>query len=493
VRVLLLNPSKWGRGITTIWVASHAATLREQGYVVELFDATFFKDWAQNENTFNTANMQYKPSPYESMINVSETPVAIAFQEKIDSFRPDVIFWSAISSHIHGEGEYAAIQYGHELIQQVETAAVKVCGGLQVTAAPIETANRFSAIDYFIAGESEFVLVKLVSELQEKRSPSGGAGVIFRKDGEVIVGPKQQIISNLDAIGHYDYSLFDDQMLLRPYNGEVVRGVDYELSRGCPYTCGYCVETVIQGYYGFHEITPRGALRGANRYLRHKSSERIFEEMSDLYYQRGVTLFRCQDTNFLTIKKSVLKALADKIEESALPIKLYIETRPEGINSGGIELLKRLNVDGVGMGVELSTQDFRENKLNRFSDQEAILNAFNLLRKNDIKCTAYNIIGIPDQSEESILETIEFNRVLSPDNVTVAFFSPYLGTEQQRQGAEKNYFLDYEFDLDSQLRTMTHHSVLSSETLAFYKCNFVRLVRDGLDVLPQLKLEANLT
>ena len=437
MRVLLLNPSRWGRGITTIWVASHAATLREQGHVVELFDTTFFKDWAQNENTFNTANMQYKPSPYESMVNVSEIPVAIAFQEKIDSFRPDVIFWSAISSHIHGEGEYVAIQYGYELIQQVETAAVKVCGGLQATAAPIETANRFSAIDYFIAGESEFVLSKLVSELQEKRSPAGGAGVIFRKDGEVVVGPKQQIISNLDAIGHYDYSLFDDQMLLRPYNGEVVRGVDYELSRGCPYTCGYCVETVIQGYYGFHEITPRGALRGANRYLRHKSSDRIYAEMSELYYQRGVTLFRCQDTNFLTIKKSVLKALADKIEESALPIKLYIETRPEGINSGGIELLKRLNVDGVGMGVELSTQDFRENKLNRFSDQEAILNAFKLLRKNDIKCTAYNIIGIPDQNEESILETIEFNRVLSPDNVTVAFFSPYLGTEQQRQGLKK--------------------------------------------------------
>jgi radical SAM superfamily enzyme YgiQ (UPF0313 family) len=130
--------------------------------------------------------------------------------------------------------------------------------------------------------------------------------------------------------------------------------------------------------------------------------------------------------------------------------------------------------------------------LNRFSDQPSILRAFELLREGGIKRTAYNIIGIPDQTEASILETVEFNRVLDPDNVTVAFFSPYLGTEQQRQGAKKDYFLDYEFDLDSQLRTMTHHSTLSAPTLAFYKRHFVRLVREGVDILPALKQAENL-
>jgi anaerobic magnesium-protoporphyrin IX monomethyl ester cyclase len=491
-RILLLNPSRWGRGITTIWIASHAAVLKSRGHEVALFDTTFFQDWAQNENAFNTANLQYRSSPYESMIRLDPTPVAQAFQAKLDAFLPDIVFWAALSSHIHGEGEYAAIQFGHELIRQVKTSAIKVCGGLQPTAAPVETAVRFPEIDYFIGGESEFVLAELVAALQEKRSPTGMAGVIVREGSGVVVGPKQAIISDLDAIGPYDYRVFDEQVLLRPYNGEVVRGVDYELSRGCPFTCSYCVETVIQSYYDFNEATPRGALRGANRYLRHKSAERIFAEISGLYHERGVTLFRCQDTNFLTIDKFTLNALAEKMEAAQLPVKLYIETRPEGIGPGSISLLQRLNVDGVGMGIELSTQDFRESRLNRFSDQPAILRAFELLREGGIKRTAYNIIGLPEQTEESILETVEFNRMLDPDNVTVAFFSPYLGTEQQRQGAEKDYFLDYEFDLDSQLRTMTHHSTLSAPTLAFYKRHFVRLVREGVDTLPALKQAENL-
>lgn len=486
-RVLLLNPGRWGRGITPIWIASHAAQLKARGHETALFDATFFSDWAQNENAYNTANLQYRPSPYEQMIAWEATPVADALQSRLDAFRPDVVFWSAISSHIHGEGEYAAIQFGNELMKRVRCGALKVAGGLQPTAAPGDTASRFPEIDVLIGGESEFPLADLVDAHARGAALDGIAGLIRRTAGGVAVNARQPILHDLDAVGPYDYSLFADQVLLRPYNGEVVRAVDYELSRGCPFTCGYCVETVIQRYYGFNEATARGALKQANRYLRHKSAGRIFEEISALYRERGVTFLRCQDTNFLTIDRATLVELADRLDEAALPIRLYIETRPEGINPGTVALLKRLRVDGVGMGIELATQDFRESNLNRFSDQPAIERAFRLLREGGIRRTAYNIVGIPDQTEESILDTVRFNQSLDPDNVTVAFFSPYLGTEQQRRGAERQYFLDYEFDLDSQLRTLSRHSVLSQPLLAFYKKHFVRLVREGVDALPRLK------
>ena len=37
------------------------------------------------------------------------------------------------------------------------------------------------------------------------------------------------------------------------------------------------------------------------------------------------------------------------------------------MNEKSIELLKNLKVDGVGMGVELADEEFREEELNRFS------------------------------------------------------------------------------------------------------------------------------
>ena len=164
------------------------------------------------------------------------------------------------------------------------------------------------------------------------------------------------------------------------------------------------------------------------------------------------------------------------MEANPLDIKLYIETRAEGINEGAINLLNRLNVDGIGMGVELSSQLFREDYLHRFADQKRIIDAFKMLKKANIKRTAYNIIGLPDQSEESIKETIEFNQLISPDNVTVAFFSPYLGTDEEVKGRRMGYSDQYELEVDGQLRSVTSNSNITNDKLNYYKNNFAKLV-----------------
>ena len=495
-RVLFLNPNRWGRGITTIWVASHAAILRRRGHEVQLFDATFHRDWAQDETGYNTQNLQYKPTNYDRCLVWKVEPVREALQRALDDFQPDIVFWSALSSHIHGEGEYVNIQYGEELMKGRATSALRIAGGLQPTAAPQGTWARFPSLDLLIGGESELVLGDLVDALARdgrdfNRAPI--TGLVWRDSrGDVIVNPRQFLLKDMDSIGPYDYSLFEDQAFQRPYNGEVVRAVDYELSRGCIYACTYCVETVIQRYYGFTELTPRGALVSAKGYLRNKSAARVYEELSWLHRERGVTLVRCQDTNFLTIERSMLTRLAELLGERPLPIRLYVETRPEGINPTSVELLKRLQVDGVGMGIELSTQSFRERNLNRFADTDRIVAAFRLLREAGIKRTAYNIIGLAGQDEASVLETIDFNRQLDPDNITVAFYSPYLGTQQHEASAKQDYFQGYEFDVDSQLRTKSHHREVTRDLLDFYKANFSRLVRSGAGELVSLKRAAGL-
>ena len=481
-KVLLLHPNKWGRGITTIWIASLSASLKKAGHHVKLFDCSFYLDWTVNEVAFNTNNEMYQKSDYDKKIKYIENDITEDLQNYINDYKPDFIFWSALSSHIHGEGEYVNIQYGYNLLDSIETTAKKITGGLQVTGELQNIYNHFINVDYFIGGESEFVLPELIDKVIQGNSINNVKGVIYRNSkDEVIMNAKQPIIDDLNIIPPYDYSVFDDQVFFRPYNGRVVRAVDYELSRGCIYACEYCVETVIQSYYGFEDVVPgQGTIRGARQYLHHKSAERIFFEISHLHNQLGIELFRCQDTNFLTIDRPTLNELSDMIDGSNMNIMLYIETRPEGINQASLKLLKKLKVDGVGMGVELSTQDFREEKLKRFADQEKIIKAFRLLQENSINRTAYNIIGLPEQDENSILETIRFNQLLKPDNVTVAFYSPYIGTAQQKKGNELGYFDDYEYHVDSALRSLNKHSLVDVEKLNFYKKNFVSYIKNGI-------------
>ena len=330
-------------------------------------------------------------------------------------------------------------------------------------------------------------MTELADKIDQRKELLTTNGLIWKKDGKIIINKPQQIISDMDTISTYDYSIFDDQVFLRPYNGRIVRGVDYELSRGCVYACSYCVETTIQQYYGFTEITDQGIIKNASAYLRSKSAKRIFAEMNTLNQKFGIEYFRCQDTNFLTIDHNVLNELSELINSSGLPIYLYVETRPEGINKSSVELLKKMKVDGVGMGIEVSSEAFRKNHLNRFPAQDKIIEAFSLLKDAGIKRTSYNIIGLPNETEDMIIDTIKFNSVLQPDNITVAFYSPYLGTKLQTESEKLGDFDSYEYNVDNQLRTVTKSSKIDKDLLNFYKKNFTKLVRDGLEKLNELK------
>ena len=478
-KILLVNPNKWGRGITHIWIASHSSVLKKKNHKVELFDCTFYSNWTDNEIGYATSTGMFKPSDYNNFIKYNDNSVFQDLQKKIDSFKPDLIFWSALSSHIHAEGEYVNIQNGYEIINEVKVnEAIKVTGGLQATSAPEVILKNFKNIDYLITGESELVLAEIAECIDRGSDFSEVDGIAFVKNDQFKKTKKQKIINNLDVLSPYDYDIFDDQVFFRPYNGEVVRAADFELSRGCIYSCSYCVETIIQKYYGFEESSKKtGAISNFKSYLRSKSAKTIFEEIKYLSNVKNVNFVRCQDTNFLTNDKSILLELSELLEKSQLNISLYIETRPEGINEKSIDLLKKLKVVGVGMGIELASEDFRENELNRFASQSKTINAFDLLKKNHIKRTSYNVIGFPNQNEDSILQTIEFNKVLNPDNITVAFYSPYYGTGQHEAGVKSGVFNEYEFSADALLRSRSRSLSLTKKKLEYYKENFVRLAR----------------
>ena len=289
-------------------------------------------------------------------------------------------------------------------------------GGLQPTALRDEIFRHYPSLDAVLIGDSEKTLLHLCdmfSEWHRIKGETGLPGVIFNGRPDYEIAP---ILRNLDDIGPYDYTIFSDQVFQRAFQGEVVKTIDFEISRGCIYTCSYCVETVIQNLYGFEENNKKGALKNWPSYLRCKSADLAFSEFRNAHEQLGIILFRMQDTNFLTIDKKMLESLAEKFEVSGLnkKVKLYIETRPEGISEKSIKLLKKLGVVGVGMGVELSSQKFRETELNRYADTSKVERAFKLLKENEILRTAYNIIGLPDTTEDDIKDTIEFNAKSNP-------------------------------------------------------------------------------
>lgn len=471
-KILLINPNQWGRGITHLWVASHSSLLRSFNHNVELFDATFYNDWSKDETGFNTKNQQYKPTNYSKYIK-RKSDINNDLQSCINKFNPEIILISAISSHIHGEGEYINIELGNILLQNIKHNSIVLAGGIQPTASPEICSKKYREIDVFLQGDSEFTVLD-VANLKDLSllNISKIKGTFLRNLPKA--DNRERI--NLSKIPPYDYEIFDKQTFLRPYRGKVIKAVDYEFSRGCIFSCSYCVETVIQSYLGFNDISPRGNLKGFDKYLSLKSVKNAFTEIE--YFEKiGINMMRCQDTNFLTIPHNFLKEIIKLKQENNLKIGLYIETRPETINTNTIKILKGLNVIGVGMGVETASEDYREDELNRFSSKEKTIKAFKILKDAGIKRSSYNILGLPGQTEKDIINTIEFNKFINPDNITVSFYSPFLGTKTALKGIQNNEYDQDSLSSDSQLRTNTFSNELSKETLEYYKENFNNLCR----------------
>ena len=91
-KILFINPNKWGRGITHVWIASHSGILKRNNHKVELFDATFYSDWSLNEVKFQTKNKMYKETNYEDYLKFNSNNVLDDLQKKLMNSNQTLFF-----------------------------------------------------------------------------------------------------------------------------------------------------------------------------------------------------------------------------------------------------------------------------------------------------------------------------------------------------------------------------------------------------------------
>jgi len=165
-------------------------------------------------------------------------------------------------------------------------------------------------------------------------------------------------------------------------------------------------------------------------------------------------------------------------------MKGYIETRPETITKSIVDILNRLGIVGVGMGIETASDSKRGEDLGRHCDDEKIIKAFNLLKEGNIRRTAYNMIGLPNEIPEDIVETIKFNRLLKPDDITCAFYTPYIGTTLSKSFKDKTIARG---NLDPQLECPSEDGISNPFYLKM-KNMFCHLCKndESLDFIPEL-------
>ncbi|GFO68365.1 B12-binding domain-containing radical SAM protein [Geomonas limicola] len=117
-----------------------------------------------------------------------------------------------------------------------------VLGGPEVSFGSFELMVRNPSIDCIVRGEGELTCRELVSAWRAGTPLEELAGICYREGDEVIANPERSPISDLDSIpSPFAAGLVD---LEKPLTY-------YETSRGCPFSCAFCLSSVERGVRSF--------------------------------------------------------------------------------------------------------------------------------------------------------------------------------------------------------------------------------------------------
>ncbi len=118
-----------------------------------------------------------------------------------------------------------------------------ILGGEHVSSLP-EFCLLTSAADVLVLGEGEETLIELIHALRNEQPLDEIDGIAYRSGDDVVVNPRRQRTTEIDAIAWPAWHLFDlDTYHERRWIGGLyssTKSVPILATRGCPYQCTYC-------------------------------------------------------------------------------------------------------------------------------------------------------------------------------------------------------------------------------------------------------------
>jgi radical SAM superfamily enzyme YgiQ (UPF0313 family) len=389
--------------------------VKSYGHETKVFDTSFYPDVVNLENIErNIKAGTYKGVDYSKVGVVPKTATSSEdFLRCIEEFRPDVIGFS-----VYGYTSDIANKLAQAAKEKFPSTLI-IYGGIEITLHPFEYLSM-PYVDLVCLGEGEKAIAEICNRVEQKNYNFEGIPNIrfIKPDGEIHIEKLGDFI-DLDTIPDPDWSSYMPYQYNSPFNGVLQKMAMVEFSRGCPYSCTYCESTTLKNLH---------ASEGLKKYVRHKSPDKFVRECKKLVDDYGVEMFYIVDGTFLVMPDKVLEELAIKFKKIVNKPFFCLTTAPS-VTPRRAELMAMMGCVQVNMGIEAGNEDYRKNILSRPKmTNDLIVNSFLLMRKNGIKTSSYNMIGMPWQKRDDVWETINLNRLAKPDYVNVSIFIPFEGT-----------------------------------------------------------------
>ncbi len=327
-------------------------------------------------------------------------PIWEEVRAAIAEFDPDVVGISSKTQNFPSAMRVARIAKEHN------PGTLVVLGGPHATLSTM-TALDCPDIDVAVLGEGEMTLVDLL-KAWEKDAPLGEvAGIVYRKDGRKMFAPPRANMPNLDEL---PFPAEAAPRVLRDYESYPAEAFGFVFSaRGCPYSCTFCESKAIW-----------------TQTTRWRSPENVVRELK-LLMERGVRYVYFDDDTF-GIRQSYIKELCGLIETELPKLKWGCEITVGVVKEQSVEQMRRSGCVLVNIGVESGNNGILRSVKKGHLIEKAYP-AVDICRRAGIEVGAFFMVGFPEETEETLQDTLTAIKKINADTILLSIFTPYPGSE----------------------------------------------------------------
>lgn len=387
---------------------------RDTDWNVKVYNADFYP--------YNgTFNLEYLLSEgfqnYLSNLRNTDAKIWHEIRDKLHSQNPDVIGITAKTQN------FGAVRIVARIAKELNPRVKLIVGGPHASMAR-EQLLECSDIDIVAFGEGEDTLVELLSAIKNGDSLNGIAGTIARENGEIIINPARPLIENLDELVFPHQ--FADKILIdyEQYPKWAFAGIF--ATRGCPFGCTFC---------GSKNIWSRKA--------RFRSAQNVANEVK-LLQELGVKEFRFDDDTF-GISRKYITELCGSIKAVVPGMNWHSEIHTNLVDDETIGMMRDAGCSLIQIGIESGSNKMLK-IIKKGCTIESSLEACKTIKKHGIQLQTFFIVGFPDETEETLLETKQAIEKVEADYLIYSIFTPYPGTEDFDKCKEYG-LVDDDFDV----------------------------------------------
>jgi anaerobic magnesium-protoporphyrin IX monomethyl ester cyclase len=230
---------------------------------------------------------------------------------------------------------------------------------------------------------------------------------VFKDSEKIEMTPIRKLIKDLDSLpysGHLPESLYvANQGRSEPirksgiykkyarYQGSFLSAVS---SRGCPFSCNYCCNSVYRALYGAD-------------ILRNRSPEKVVDEIfKEVQYFKNILYVNFQDDCFMMHTKEWISTFCNLYSQK-VKIPFIVRTTPRHIIKEKLVLLKEAALRWVFMGVQTGSDRINKEIYGRNVTSKEYLEKAGWVSELGL-CPWYDVIlDNPYETEEDHLETID--------------------------------------------------------------------------------------